>query len=38
MNGVEIKKGDHFIVPNTLRKLSIVGYVTLIVANETPAH
>jgi mannose-6-phosphate isomerase len=37
MNGVAIKKGDHFIVPNTLRKLSIVGYVTLIVANETPA-
>lgn len=37
INGVGIKKGDHFIVPNTLRKLSIVGYVTLIVANETPA-
>lgn len=34
LNGQEIKKGDHFIVPNPVRKVKISGNVTLIVSNE----
>lgn len=36
INGNNIKKGDHFIVPNEIRKLSITGCTTLVIANETP--
>lgn len=34
LNGQTIKKGDHLIVPNQMRKLNFSGYATLIVCNE----
>lgn len=35
LNGQTIKKGDHFIVPNSIRKVKINGNATLIVSNES---
>ena len=35
MNGQAITKGDHFIVPNCIRKLELSGNATLIISNET---
>ncbi len=37
LNGIEIKKGDHFLVPYAVRKLNLRGYATLIVTNEKSA-
>ncbi|HRG63400.1 MAG: class I mannose-6-phosphate isomerase [Neisseriales bacterium] len=34
LNGQTIKKGDHLIVPNQMRKLNFNGYVSLIICNE----
>ena len=34
INGLDIKKGDSFIVPNQVRVLDIIGNVTLIISNE----
>jgi mannose-6-phosphate isomerase len=34
LNNQTIKKGDHFIVPNQIRKLNFSGYATLIISNE----
>lgn len=35
VNGYSVKKGDHFIVPNQIRKLDIRGYLTMITTSET---
>ena len=35
LNGITITKGDHFIIPNQIRKLEFEGFATLIIANET---
>ncbi|MEN9946411.1 MAG: hypothetical protein RLZZ293_797 [Pseudomonadota bacterium] len=35
LNGQSIQKGDHFIIPNQIRELKFIGYVTLIICHET---
>lgn len=35
VNGVQVKKGDSFIVPNAIRQLSFSGDITLILSNES---
>ncbi len=37
LNGYQISKGDHFIVPNQIRKLNLEGYATLVISNEPPS-
>lgn len=36
INDCNVKKGDSFIVPNSIRNLIVDGFVSLIVANEAP--
>ncbi len=35
VNGYQVKKGDSFIIPNSMRKLIVNGHISLVVANES---